>query len=50
MSTLEHLDGMVTEKKKHCDALMNIIHYITELDIMLTNAYVAKNIITVNLH
>lgn len=37
-----YMEWLQKIKDSHSDSLMNIIHYITELDIMLTNAYVAK--------
>ena len=37
-----YMEWLQKMKETLCDALMNIIQYITELDIMITNAYVAK--------
>ena len=37
-----YMDWLEDIKQKHCDSLMNLIQYITQLDIMVTNAYVAK--------
>jgi DNA mismatch repair protein MutS len=37
-----YMEWLQKMKETQCDALMNIIQYITELDIMITNAYVAK--------